>query len=85
MDDSQKPEIEYPCAWEYKIIGLDTRQMKDAVAQVLADTAYTLDPSHISSGGKYVSLTVEVTVTDEAFRYRVFESLRNHSAIRMVL
>jgi putative lipoic acid-binding regulatory protein len=85
MDMSQQPLIEYPCQWEYKIIGLDAVLMRSAVAAVLESLAYTIEPSHQSSGGKYVSLTVQLTVTDEAFRHRIFEELKSQPAIRMVL
>lgn len=85
FDETHKPEIEYPCVWEYKIIGLDVSAMKQAVAQMVDSTPYTLDPSHTSTGGKYVSMTLEMSVPDEAFRVGMFEKLRQHPDIRMVL
>lgn len=82
---ASKPEITYPRPWDYTVIGLDAQKMRDAVKEVIGDEAYTIKPSHKSTGGKYVSLAMETIVLDEAMRVRIFEELRNHDAIRMVL
>lgn len=80
-----KPIIEYPCPWEYKIIGLDAQKMRAAVREVIGDEAYSIAPSHESKGGKYVSLAVETIVMDDPMRLRLFASFRDHEDIRMVL
>ena len=85
MDAQDKPQIDYPCPWEYRIIGQDAAKLRQAVAAVLGTRQYSIRPSHESSSGKYVSLSVETIVPDEAYRLDTFESLRSHVDIRMVL
>lgn len=85
LNSSDKPQIDYPCPWEYRIIGQDVAKLRQAVASVLGTRAYSIRPSHESSSGKYVSLSVEIVVPDEAYRLSTFESLRSHADIRMVL
>lgn len=80
-----KPEIQYPCPWDYAIIGVDEEKMRQAVHEIIGNEAYSIKPSHKSKGGKYVSLAMETIVLDDPMRVRIFESLRAHADIRMVL
>lgn len=83
--DEDKLQLDYPCSWEYKIIGADEDAVRDAVAEILGETDYDLTLSNTSRRGKYTSLLLELTVVDEAHRLGLFESLRAHEAIIMVL
>jgi len=81
----KKPHIQYPCNWSYRIIGQDEQLLKDAAVSVAADRAHTIKKSNTSSGGKYVSLNLTVTVSDENDRLRIFGELKKCQAVRMVL
>ena len=83
--DDARPEIEYPCRWEYKTIGSSQELMQAAIVEVLADLDYTVDFSNVSRTGKYCSLVVVVTVDSEEHRNSIFAALRTHRHIRMVL
>ena len=80
-----KAEIEYPCAWNYKVIGLDAEALQHAVAVVLGEQQYLLTHSRSSSGGKYQSMQLETVVENEDRRNGIFNALKNHAAVRMVL
>lgn len=80
-----KPVIEYPCRWLYKIIGSEAREIEVAVQQIMGETEHTLDLSHTSRTGKYVSFNLEVTVASEEARNFYFAALRHHASITMVL
>lgn len=80
-----KPHIDYPCSWEYRIIGADAAKMEAAVAHVLGDEEYTLTPSKQSPKGRWCSLRLEMQVLNEAHRYQVHRVLREHPDVRMVL
>ncbi|HSW46616.1 MAG TPA: DUF493 domain-containing protein [Phycisphaerae bacterium] len=84
-DSADRPSIEYPCPWEYKIIGQDQFAMRQAVAGLLDDIEYTITFSHFSRAGKYCSLLVALTVSDEEQRTSIFAALKGHADIMMVL
>jgi len=83
--DKDKPHLEYPCPWIYKIIGTDRDAMQSAVAGIIKDCPCKISFSHQSETARYVSLNVELTVESEAHRVDVYLALKAHPAIRMVL
>lgn len=80
-----RPEIQYPCPWGYKVIGRSPEDLTQAVTEVLAGCAFSVTPSHTSKGGSYHCLNVETIVASEPQRLDLYERLRRHPAIRMVL
>lgn len=80
-----RPEIEYPCPWGYRLIGTDEREIRIAVVDVLGAREYDLTVSRTSSGGRYVSLSLRLHVADEADRDAIYEALRIHPATTTVL
>ncbi|MFT5314287.1 MAG: putative lipoic acid-binding regulatory protein [Candidatus Krumholzibacteriia bacterium] len=92
-DNDKKPIIEYPCPWDYKIIGTDESVLRDAVdkclgdalSQIAGEREYELGMSRTSDGGKFVSLKLNLMVMDEAERNGIFSSLAGHPAIRIVI
>jgi len=79
------PEIRYPCRWEYKIIGACPEEVRAAVAEVIGDAQHSLSVSNTSSGGKYVSLRLRVTVRDGEHRRSIYDDLAAHQHVKMVL
>ncbi len=77
--------IEYPCNWIYKVIGSDFNSVKEAIAEVISDKSYSVDESNTSSKGAYVSVKVELLVENEDIRNSIFNNLKQHSKIKMVL
>jgi len=86
---TKKPKIDYPCKWDYKVIGELEDQIRAAVAECLAtnvaEREYSLEVSRSSGGGKYISLNLSLFVSDEKERNTIFSSLAEHSAIMMVM
>ncbi len=80
-----QPTIEYPCIWIYKIIGQEETVLRDAVKSCMVNKDYTLTMSKSSSGGKYLSFSLEVNVTDECERNDLFACLKNHPAVNYIL
>lgn len=80
-----KPDLDYPCPWAYRVIGADEQQLRGLIAGLVGARAHEVTLSNRSSGGKYTSLRLELTVTDEADRLRLFNALSGHPAVRMVL
>lgn len=83
----RQPELDvsYPCRWRYQIVGLDETRLREAIALAAAGHEHTVTFSRSSRTGKYCSLHLELTVTDEAHRNGIFEALREHRDVSMVL
>jgi putative lipoic acid-binding regulatory protein len=80
----RKPQIDYPCTWAYRIIGLDELRMRSAVREIVGESEHSLTFGLESARGKYRSLQLELVVADEAERLRIFAALRSHPDVRFV-
>ncbi len=80
-----RPEITYPCEWGYRIIGTSEEEIRRVVREVVGEAEHTLAVSNESSGGKYVSLHLALTVTDEAHRLDVYRRIREAECVKIVL
>jgi putative lipoic acid-binding regulatory protein len=91
--NSKQPEISYPCRWEYKVIGRDDRAVEAAVSACVQDLAegpegardFDLSFSRASGKGNYLSFKLELEVSSQAERDRLFRALSTHPAISMVI
>jgi len=82
--DNEKPEIRYPCAWSYRLIGVDEARLRAVVREIMGDLEHTLSLANESSKGHYRSMALETVVRDEAQRLAIFESLSRHPDVRFV-
>ena len=78
-------EIEYPCEWRYRLIGRSAEGVRAAVEAAVGERPHRLEPGHESRGGRYVSLTLTMTVESEAARLAIYHRLSEADAVRMVL
>jgi len=83
--EKRKGQLEYPCLWVYKIVGPDRDEMQRAVAGIIRDRSYRIVHSRSSETGKFHCLNVELSVESEGHRKDLYENLRIHPAIRIVL
>jgi putative lipoic acid-binding regulatory protein len=81
-----KPKIAYPCRWSYKVVGRDLEALYGAIAEVLEEGGeHTVTLSRSSKGGSYHCLNVILTVESEAVRLVLYERLRRHPAVLIVM
>jgi putative lipoic acid-binding regulatory protein len=83
--NSKKPNIEYPCNWDYKVIGTDVDEMIKVIDQIVDGMEYKISSSNVSSKGKYFSINLKVFVTSEAIRDIIFAKLKDNEFVKMVL
>ena len=81
----RKLNLDYPCVWIYKIIGTDQEAMKSAVHEIIRDRSCSINLSRSSENAKYHCLNVEVTVESESHRQAIYDSLKSHRAIKVIL
>lgn len=84
-EEKRKLQLEYPCPWVYKIIGPDKDEMQRAVAGIIRDRSYKISSSRSSETGKFHCLNVELSVESEGHRKDIYERLKHHPAVKIVL
>lgn len=80
----QKPEIVYPCQWEYRVIGSDEKRLREIIFENMP-REYEVCFGRASSAGHYVSLHVNLVVESEKERDEIFQALQAYTEIKMVL
>ena len=84
-NNSERPELQYPCEWTYKVIGKNVDKLITAIETSSLDLAYEVTPSNVSKNENYFSLNFKVTVPSEVARDLIYQKLNDHSDVIMVL
>ena len=82
---NKKPEIDYPCLWQYKLIGTAKHEILDAISVIVGDKDHRISDSKKSSTGKYLSLNLELEVHSEDMRNLIFSELQGHPSLKMII
>lgn len=85
FDTTCKPKIDYPCQWQYKIIGASATAITRLVAEHVREKDYVLTRSNVSSGGRYISMSLELTVHSEERRLALYGLLAEDITVKVVL
>jgi len=91
--NNQKPKIDYPCQWGFKVIGTDEETVHHAIHECLRECLEAgekerpveIGDSRQSGGGKYVSVGLTLEVMDEVERNVIFQALADRPEIKMVI
>ena len=81
----EKLELTYPCNWSYKLIAGEKEALEKAIHDVIDEREHKLTHSKNSKGGKYVSMNLDMLVHNEDDRNFIYEALKQHQNIKMVL
>jgi len=81
----EKPEISYPCSWNYTVIGTDANGVQEAIFEIIGERECSLNASNSSKTGKYCSYKLELLVYNEEERNLIFEEIKRHKCVKMVL
>lgn len=84
-DKSDKLELNYPCSWTYKLIAGEKEALEQAIHDVISKREHNLTHSKNSKGGKYISMSLDLLVHNEDDRNFIYEALKAHQNIKMVL
>ena len=84
-DREEKLELTYPCSWSYKLIGYEKKAIQQAIHDVILEREHDLSHSNASKKGKYVSMNLDLVIQNEDERNFIFEALKAHQNIKMVL
>lgn len=84
-DSTHKLELNYPCSWSYKLIGYEKEAIQRAIHEVILEREHNLEHSNVSKSGKYVSMNLDLVIHNEDERNFIYEALKAHQHIKMVL
>jgi hypothetical protein len=91
MSEQQTEEtlLEFPCDFAIKAMGLTSEELDLAVIEIVRkhveDFAEGAVSSRASSGGKYTSITVQITATSKAQIDAIYQDLTDHPLIKYAL
>lgn len=80
-----RPKIDYPCRWQYTIIGENRSDICQAVHHHVKEEPLQLTDSNVSRSGRYISMNLEVTVHSEEERRELYTLLAAYPTIKVVL
>jgi putative lipoic acid-binding regulatory protein len=83
--NSNRPEIQYPTNWQYKVIGTDLDEMISAIEETARNLKYEITPSNISENSKYYSVNFSVVVTSEVEKDLIYKKLTTYEHIKIVM
>lgn len=81
----EKPDIDYPCEWGYKLIGRDKKALEVCIFDIVGKRAYKTKGGNSSSKGKFHSLNMTCKVESQIDRDVIFKAFSNHKDVKMVI
>ncbi len=87
LDDKtkEKPTIEYPCEWGFKVIGTDKEKLQKCIFDIMAYKDYKCRDGNISSKGKFISMNASCEVCSQEERDELFKAFQDHCDVKMVI
>lgn len=83
--NKHKLELEYPCNWKYKIVIIESVNVKYISKDIFGDRDHKVNESNVSKKGKFKSYNIELIVHSDDDREEIHRQLGEHKDIKMVL
>jgi len=86
-NDTKSCEIvlEYPIEWRYKTIIEKETNIDDILKPILKERIYKTKLSKTSKDGTYNSYSINVLVYNNEDRIEIYEQIRSHKNVKIVL
>ncbi len=89
MANVDPPKIEFPCDYPIKVIGDNVAEFREKVMAVFARHAAPVADADISerlsSGGRYISMTVKIIATGKPQLEDIHTDLKATGLVKMVM
>lgn len=87
LDDNtpQKPKIEYPTQWGFKLIGRDKEALLKCIKEAMRDKEHLCSLGNSSRTGKFHTYNASCVVETEEERNRIFKYCQEHDDVDMVI
>ncbi len=84
-DTQEKPEINYPVKWGFKVMGKEREKIEAAIKEVMGEKSHICKFSKASKNGKFSSYNAECTVDSKEERDALYKAFGDHMHIDYVL
>ena len=84
----ERPEINYPTKWGFKLIGRDKEKLLACIKEIMqevGDKEHDCSLGNVSRTGKFHSYNASCTVESEEERNKIFKFFEDHTDIDMVI
>ena len=84
----EKPEINYPTDWGFKIIGRDKDALEKCIKEIMeieGNKKYLCSIGNQSKTGKFTTFNATCTVASEEERNRIFKYFEDHDDVNIVI
>ncbi|MDM5272437.1 DUF493 domain-containing protein [Sulfurovum sp. zt1-1] len=81
----EKPQIEYPTQWGFKIIGRDKEALLACIKEVMGEKEHLCSLGNTSKTGKFTTYNASCIVDSQEERDRIFKYFQEHKDVQMVI
>lgn len=81
----EKPKIEYPTNWGFKVIGRNKEALVACIKEVMGDKEHLCSLGNTSKTGKFTTYNASCVVDSQEERDRLFKCFQDHSDVEMVI
>jgi len=87
LDDKtqEKPQIDYPTQWGFKLIGRDKDALLAAIKEVMGDREHLCHLGNSSKTGKFHTYNTSCEVEHQEDRDALFKAFSDHDDVEMVI
>ena len=87
LDDKtqDKPQIDYPTNWKFKLIGRDKDSLLACIKEAMEEKEHLCSLGNRSKTGKFHSYNASCSVESEEDRNRIFKYFEDHNDVDMVI
>jgi len=87
LDDKtqDKPKIEYPTNWGFKLIGKDKEKLLACIKETMGEKEHLCSLGNASKTGKFHSYNASCTVESKEERDKLFKCFQEHDDVDMVI
>jgi putative lipoic acid-binding regulatory protein len=81
----EKPKIEYPTRWGFKLIGRDKEALLACIKEVMGEKEHLCSLGNKSRTGKFTTYNASCEVESQEERDRIFKYFQEHKDVEMVI
>lgn len=81
----EKPEIEYPTRWGFKLIGRDKEALLSCIKEAMGEKEHLCSLGNTSRTGKFTTYNASCEVESQEERDRIFKYFQDHKDVEMVI
>jgi len=84
-NNPNKPEIQYPIQWGFKLIGRDKEKLHEVIKEVMGEKEHLCSAGNPSRTGKFHSYNASCIVESQEERDKLFKAFQDHDDVEMVI